>query len=570
MPFKLSDPLRKLICAALLLAFTGRMALVFFYEINWDEFFFLNHIYAHERGALAPVFQTIYVHAFKWLSLTSHNEAEQVIAARIVMLLFQALTGLFIYLTARKFAGVNASAFAALCYFSFSYVIWQGASFRADGIAACLLMAALFLLIKENRTQLTYALAAFLTALSAMVTVKAVFFVPTLGFALLYGILVSERKKSAWLYAVFYGGLTAAFLIALYFLHAATFPDAQSGESFLGGGFNKSITLDPFFFGFGHFIFSLAANPFFWTFVIIGFCMAVRDKIRPRAMLLLALALPLVSLLIYRNAYPYYYVFILPPVSVLCALGWDWLAGKDRRALLMAALAALCINIVLHSFIRPIHRPLAPQREVLAVIHDLFPEPVPYLDRGGMVASFPWTGFFMSTWGMDNYRETVAIAHTPDSIPEPWGEARSIRTIIQEEQPVFILANIAQLDVYETVYDQEEIPSAYRLTPEDTLAIKENYLPFWGPVYLAGKKIETKGGAPQSFEIKVAGNYTLQSGSGISINGEAVARGDAIFLDAGTHDIRSANAEQTTRMLWGENLKPPDMEPSQKPLLSGF
>ena len=40
---------------------------------------------------------------------------------------------------------------------------------------------------------------------------------------------------------------------------------------------------------------------------------------------------------------------------------------------------------------------------MLAAVHATFPEPVPYIGGYGVVASFPRQGFFMSSWGVEDY-----------------------------------------------------------------------------------------------------------------------------------------------------------------------
>ena len=58
---------------------TGRL------NVNWDEFFFLNHVYALKRNELTFVLQSAYTHLFRWLTRLPGNEIDQISAGRLVM-----------------------------------------------------------------------------------------------------------------------------------------------------------------------------------------------------------------------------------------------------------------------------------------------------------------------------------------------------------------------------------------------------------------------------------------------------------------------------------------------------
>ena len=62
------------------------------------------------------------------------------------------------------------------------------------------------------------------------------------------------------------------------------------------------------------------------------------------------------------------------------------------------------------------------QRAVVAAVHRIFPEPVPYLDHGGVMASFPKVNFFMSSWGVDDLhtcRQGLHAGGTCTALPAP-------------------------------------------------------------------------------------------------------------------------------------------------------
>ena len=185
-----------------------------------------------------------------------------------------------------------------------------------------------------------------------------------------------------------------------------------------------------------------------------------------------ALSLPVATLAVYRNSFPYFYPFILASASVLTALTWQSLPpGRALpMALKMFALTWLVASLILHGVYAPRQMPLDDQRMVLAAVHRMFPEPTNYLDRCSMVSSFPQVGFFMSTLGMQ--------AYTQRGVPV-------LRQAIEKHQPPFLVANHPLLDLEKSVY-----PAAWQYRPEllepDREALRGAYIHHWGPIYVAG------------------------------------------------------------------------------------
>src|SRR5678815_1248858 len=56
-------------------------------NINWDEFYFLSHVYALKRNELTFVLQSAYTHLFTWLTRLPGSEIDQISAGRLVMVL---------------------------------------------------------------------------------------------------------------------------------------------------------------------------------------------------------------------------------------------------------------------------------------------------------------------------------------------------------------------------------------------------------------------------------------------------------------------------------------------------
>lgn len=546
----------------------GRLAVIFSFHIHGDEFFFLDHVYAHERGSFIPVFHTLYVHAFKWLPMVSGNEADQIIAARLVMFVFQVGTAFFLYKICRLFFTHVAALFAVLAYFCFSYVVLQGASFRDDPIAAFCLVVAFYYLLARPRSFFYCVLAGVFTALAAMMTMKSVFYMPTFGIVLLAFWGKAHWNRQLFLRILLFAGMTASCIILFYSVHSTTLvthPDDGS-QAMIVGSYRKTINFLSLSVNFHSFLLSFKDNTLFWIVALIGFVFSVIEMCRRdqwlRGVICAATALPLLSLLFYRHISPYYYVFLLPMVAPLCAMAWDGLMRKktaETYVFLFIVLLSFVLSVVKNGFFIPWKEPLTGQRQTLASVHAFFPDPVPYLDAYGMVSSFPWAGFFISPWGIEHYlfetsRTAGAVLDADDkaAVPEPWGPSRPFAEIIRDEQPKFIVANVGVLDVFAQDYNQEFLVDA------DVKALQDNFIPVSEDILIAGRSFMFDEKAPwqQEFTVLIGGRYTLLSAVDVMIDSTLYRQGEVIALPVGQHRIALAEAARAyplrIDLLWGD------------------
>ena len=161
--------------------------------------------------------------------------------------------------------------------------------------------------------------------------------------------------------------------------------------------------------------------------------------------------------------------------------------------------AAICIPLILQGAVRVLW--LAPdtqqqQRETVAAVHKVFPTPVPYIDHSGMIASFRKVNFFMSTWGVESYRAA----------------GRSfMRDALTRYRPPLLLVNRGELD-----------PDAYQfgwLLPEDQALIQEFYVPYWGPIRVAGARVQIPRSGSIEAHLPFPGRYRLEAATPVRIDG---------------------------------------------------
>lgn len=545
------------------LLFALKLHLLFLQNINWDEFVYLAMVHAAARGELSSVLQTGYVHVFAWLPHVSNSEVDQVIAARGVMFVLQAATCGFIYLVGRRlFVSATAAFAGVLVYLTFSFVVEHGTSFRADPIAIFLLMAALWLIVRDRGGMTEIAVAGILTGLAGMVTIKSAFYVPTLGLAVLClrGHAGARQRIGEFLAL----GITAlATFLALYLAHRYSLDGATgySATDMVSRSTGKLIMVDEFFprdLYIGH---SILHDALAWLLLLIGFAIAIGVALtrgtRRHGIGLAGLGLPLLTLVFYRNAFPYYFVFMLAAPAVLVAglvaYAEDRLLAAKRiyfRVLVGVLVVFLTGGMVERYLNDNVDRTIV-QRQVVDTVHRMFPEPVPYIDRCSMIASFPKAGFFMSTWGLQNYLE----------IGRP-----VMRDLLLERKPVFLIGNIISLILY-----LQEDTYSNPLLPEDLTVLRENFLRHWGLIWVAGKKLDVgAAGSESRFEILIPGTYTLDGEAPVVIDGVERAPGDRVELEQGEHTIYSRQAPISVKLRWGVDLYRPDFLPEPEPVFVSF
>jgi hypothetical protein len=469
----------------------------------------------------------------------------------------------------------------------FSFVLQHGQSFRVDPISAFLFLGCLYLLLDEQGSLGRFVFAGALFGLSLLLTIKAVFYLPVIGTVLAASLVCTpdrttpdrttpdrttpdrttpDRTTANQRIIVFVVSLcgTAA---ALYGFHDQAISRAatHTAQEYVSAAGAKVIMLDQLFPRLRIIVEAVVENLVIWIFVFLGAWQAAiwlyRGPDRKTGLILLSFILPLGSLAIYRNAFPYFFVFLMPTAVVLSGVFVDELTGRIKAtgsrsaAVPLAAAVALLGAAFVGDYIRKLPDQTVAQRETLEIVHELFPEPVPYIDRNSMVASYPKVGFFMTSWGMEGYRAAGK---------------RIMRDLLIGATPQFMIANTAALDLSVPLTDEER-SSVYRLFPEDFQTLRDNFVHHWGQIYVPGKRFELESTTlTQQFEILIHGEYTLEASAPVVIDGAEVRPGEQLQLDKGGHRIVSTGPVQSAVLRWGRNLDRPARAPSPQPIYFGF
>jgi hypothetical protein len=546
-----------MLSAAIVLALALKFLLAFRINIHWDEFNFLSQVHDYLRGDLVARFQTFHVHFFSWLPILGAGEIDQIVAGRLAIGICVTGSALLIYGIARRFASHSGALFAVLAYLSVSVVVDHGASFRTDPIATFLALLSFYLLLRRPGEPVGAALAGAVMAIAMLVTIKSVFHLAVIGAAIWW--LAPGWRARARLAMPF--AVTFALLFcAGYLWHASVLaaPEASAAAGSLGRTASKMFLEDGLIPRWRELLIVVALNPLFWFMTVLGAVTAwgwTRGRNGRNAgegWLVLALALPLLTPLFYRNAFAYFYVFILPAASLLVGIAYDGYLRRSvteieakRLPFVLLLLLAQCALFLANYALRMPDR-IEPQRKTLAAIHAVFPEPVPYIGGYGIAATMPRVGFFMSGWGMDNYRRA----------------GRPIfADLVAKAQPPLLLADSAALSA--ALLPGWEVAERYTLLPADIRYLKDNYLPYWGIIFIAGKQIELpSSGEKASFEIAIGGEYRLESNAPVLIDGIKRKPGDVVTLAIGTHRVDVDPGTDHVSFRWAAALPPPASEPT--------
>lgn len=493
-------------------------------NVNWDEFNFLSHVFESTRGELRLLLQGTFVHLFRWLPLLDANEVDLVVAGRLAMWPLLAVTAFFIWRLASVWISKPIALVAVVCYLSTWPVQLHGASFRYDSLIVALITTSAWLITRSVEKPRTLHIAALLFGAAVALSIKSLLFAPMLAALIVVRMPGAPgwSARSAAVRLASFAALAVAITALLLMVHGFTLgqnPHAANG--FARIAFTTMLLDVPFLPRSAIFSMLQNADPFFWTLLAAGFlCAAAQPRYRSACVLLLGLS----PLLFYRNAWPYFYVVMLAPACVFTAVAVETAASflvsrsQPRGAALIVAtfIVAFAARGALHVAYLSIDRQ-GVQRAVVDAVHQVFPSPVPYVDHSGMIASFPKANMFMSTWGMARYRET----------------GRSFMDdAIANSQPKFMLLNRAELDAQGS--------GARVLLPRDREVLVRHYLPYLGPIYVAGTEFDLSNGTESATQLPFAGGYRLESEGPVIINGVRHEPGEVI--EFATSDFRVARA----------------------------
>jgi len=414
------------------------------------------------------------------------------------------------------------------------YVLQHSTSFRVDPIVTALLTTALCIAARTRLSLHWLVTLGALIGLAAMVTIKFVLWAPAFAGIALWR---WHDERYEWQYVARWfaaGAVSVAVFAALYTLHSINlglYDAKEAAEGTLTRSAGKMFALldSPHLIMIGKGAFT--GLPLTLAILMVPLVVPRLDVPIAKRIGLMGLWLPILTPFYYVNSLPYFYTFILPPVAVICALALPVFVERYGMAL-VALFIGLTAAMVWTVDVRGV---TDRQRTLITAVHNVFPEPVPYFDCCGMIATFPKKNDFLTRYGVQRYLDT--------------GEATLVKAM--QEAPVpLVLDNNRQFSRVIEFNDASEF------LPEDAEALRSTYIRFWADIYIAGRMLE--GGTAQKWNVLVPGTYTVEGT--LLVNGAEYGNGSLVKLDRG--DIMLANpGEERAQLIWGRNKVRPSIEP---------
>ena len=524
----------RVIISALGLVLCLQLALAFTKSINWDEFYHFSQIHGAWRGEdVGSIIQRPFVPMFSWAPSLGGTNIQHIELIRSLIFPFELLLVASIIAAASRFADLKTALLCGLAYASAGYAFTQGLALRADVISASLVMSAIALGFCRRLSPLTLAGMAVLTALAFVATIKVVLYLP--AFLALAVLRWDEIKR--WIWIVPLGGLVGVAALALalpdaWALLSQTF--ASSFDRMFGGGLFPQHM---------HWVRQSAMASVF-TVLLIGFGVWLIKGKSPHKWALGLLALPALWPVVYFNAYPYFFAFILPPVAVAVTPVIK-LAADRYGALVLTAIFTLNACVL---FVMEPRYAQGNQAQVQRLVSQSFPAPVAYIDEPGMIGNFPRAvPQFASGWALANYLER--------------GEPSYSNAIMAQPVPLVLANSLTLRNAF------SDAPFGERLLPEDEALLRANYIQHAGIVMVAGKRFEGGENARDEL-VAVPGDYRVE-GAPISINGALFRPGQTVSLERASYDFANVGDEMAT-LRWANATTPETSEITFLDLYSGY
>ena len=544
--------------AVIALLLVLQFSMIFTRSINWDEFYWNYEIEAFVKGGVSRPLQTLHARLFSWLPGRPGNAVDHIVMARCFMFACEIATLCFIAGIAQRFTGRANAYLCALAYLSAGYVFQHGFSLRSDPMVTAALTGALYILARLKVTTMSVLCFGLLAGSAPLITIKCILYLP--AFATLFWLRLSESERSIarpGRFALYPLAAIIAFAI-IYLAHSATMPaaaliassggDAATSAAKASGEMIGASIRAMFFIGTPPYlpmmIKSASISPAFFVLLLLSPYAVWRITLAgPEKLALSGLLSVILTLFFYRNSAAYYYVFVLAPVAA--AFGPS--LSLARKRVPVWALSAIFLVFALLVFANEDRTAIDRQRQTLDAVHRIFPDPVSYFDHNGMIGGFHKMNLLMTPWGMEQYRAS---------------RENSYRSAMQSRPVPLLLENDALL----TEVMRGDRPAGI-LSADDVAALRGNYLRYWGPVWIAGKRVP--GSVPSvRTEFLVPGDYQVV-GSPLRIDGLVYNRGSIVFIDRGMH-VLSAQGDRDTLLLWADAAEPPSAHPPRGDLFVGF
>jgi len=501
----------RILVGIILLVAIVQIWLIFQKAINWDEFLHFGQIYALEEGRFGKSLQSLHVRLFGWTTLVSEDVVTQIQAARMLMLSCVWITAVGVTILARRLVNIETALLCGLVYLTAGFVFTNGFTYRPDPVAAAALMSALCLLGNRSHIWRRIIFAGILIGFAGAMTIKSIFYAPCFAaLAILWWRDSEEINSAIVIRCGVVVGVALFTFAAIIGIHSAFLPSVEGPASYATR--YMDIFLHFFEFEMIRYVFvEMLVAPLVSIGLVLLIPIARSLPVKSR-ILLIGLCGPLLCILFYRNTFPYFFTFLLPPICVAIAPVLCKLVERYGR---FGVIALALFGPVLLLVKEP-YGTLERQRATIAEVERLFPQPTPYLSYSSYVPHYPRQKLgLISGVSLDRYLNERSGQFAQD---------------IENGQIAFV---VATGDALNMVFNSDE--AAQMLPDRDVQSLQKNFLRHSDTIYILGREIcrQTK---EQSLPVYRGGTYSIDGGE-LLINGQHVPDGGSISLEAGTYQV---------------------------------
>ncbi|MEE9386779.1 MAG: hypothetical protein V3V08_25460 [Nannocystaceae bacterium] len=421
------------------------------------------------------------------------------------------------FTVAREFR--KSAVLCALVLFGcMSTFLERSLELRVDMMTAWMGFLSLLLLVRGRPGW-----AGVLVALSFLTSQKGIYFVVA-GFAGLAALRFSSLRRASDTRAALHYGAAALAVLLLYLglWSAVAGPRAVFSATFLS---HQDVVLDhvngPMHAKWwGQ---SIWRNAFYYAFLVLGLWRLERlrslGKLERAHLLTLAYGVVTMALcLAHSKPWPYFLVFLFPTAFVVHTAYLDaesrgqparrgWMAGMSWP--MLAAFVGLGVYTPLMRVPQVLKRDLSPQRDTLQVAEHLL---------SGDETYFAGINFMYRAEQVDRYLGILGTRTVKEIGRDRQAQARYVETM-RGANMKFVIRS----------YRIKRLPKLMKKF------IDENYAHLWANVDIYAPTM-VRGGA---FELKFGGHYTVMSGKGLKVDGQALKRGQKVHLAAGAHESQA-------------------------------
>lgn len=521
----------QIVFAAIAIIVALQLPMLWQRSINWDEFYYYSQVESLAHGTLTMPLLTLHTRIFAWLLSLPGSTIDHIIVARFAMLGCELTAAAALAGIAARFTDRITGLLCAAAYISGGYVFQHGFSFRVDPQAAALLMVTLYLLLTRRLTLPTMIACAILAAVATSITIKTVLYGPAFAGVLWLRWNEHQRSRDYVLRVLTVGAFAAIAFIAIYLLHR----QGMANGAAVARRTVSSSAHDMFLLGLPPYIAAVVIEATLAPIMVLAIYIAPLVLMRSPLSLnerwaVAGLLAPMTTVLFYHNTAPYYYVYMLAPVVAGSAVTF----ALARRYVSTSVIALLLVLNAVQMWRAETDQPLVVQRDLLAAVHQMFPESVAYFDLCAMVGDFPKADAFMTPWGVKGYLRGEMPSYTQIM------STKAVPLLVEDDQMFTRLLRT-----------RAEVPE---FLPADAALLRDTYINLWGPIWVAGKTMPAHAGS-MPFKVNVPGKYTVH-GTDIALDGRPLRDGEVVPLARGEYSVSNGSATQG-RIVWGRNVTPP-------------